>query len=185
MSNKINEVVTPEFRVSFPKVFKPESFQGGDPTYSVVMMFDKKQDIKALKQLAKQAVETKWPDPNKRPKNLRNPFRDGDVEKPDLETFAGKVFITASSKNKPNVVDQNVQPILVEDEFYGGCYARASVNAFAYDTAGNRGVSFGLNNIQKLREGEPFTGRSKPEDVFGPVESDSNNNQEENADDWM
>jgi len=165
----MEKVITPEFRVSFPNVFQPKSFEGQDPKYSLVMLFDKKEDLAALKALAKKAVEDKWPDITKRPKNLRNPFRDGDTERPDVDGYAGKLFISASSKMKPRVVDQSVQDIISDTDFYAGCYARASLTVFAYDTAGNRGVAFGLQNVQKLRDGEPFSGRAKPEDEFEAV----------------
>ena len=72
---------------------------------------------------------------------------------------------------KPGVVDQNVQPIIEAEEMYAGCYARATLTAYAFDTAGNRGVAFGLQNIQKIRDGEPFTGREKAEDEFEAIES--------------
>jgi len=160
----MEKVTTPEFRASFAHVFKPRAFkEGQEPKYSVVMLFDEKEDLSALKKLAKAAADDKWP--KGIPTNLRSPFRKGS-EKPDLDGYEGKVFITASSKMQPGVVDNQVQPILNESDFYSGCYARATVTAYAYDHMGNKGVAFGLQNIQKLRDGEPFSGRSKAEDDF-------------------
>ena len=160
------KVLTPEFRVSFPAVFVPRSpMDGAEPKYSVVMLFPKNADLSGLKKIAKAAITEKWGD--KPPKELRNPFRDGDTK--ELEGYAGMIFITASSKNKPGLVDASRQPIISADEFYAGCYARATVNAYAYNKNGNAGVSFGLQNIQKLRDGEPFSGRTKPEDDFDAV----------------
>ena len=53
------------------------------------------------------------------------------------------------------------------EEIYSGCYVRASINAYAFNIQGNSGVSFGLNNIQKVRDGEPLGGGgSKAEDDF-------------------
>ncbi len=124
-----------------------------------------------LKALIRAAVEAKFPDPTKRPKNLKNPLRDGDEDKPDTDGYAGHFFATARSKMKPGLVDANVKPIISQDLFYAGCYARATVTAFYYDKAGNKGVALSLQNVQKLRDGEPFSGRSKAEDDFGPVES--------------
>lgn len=167
------KVTTPEFRVSFPSVFKATAFENQEPKFSIVMLFDKKTSLAPLKALAKDAIEKKWPDASKRPKGLRSPFRDGDIEKPDTQGYAGCMFIRATSKMRPGVVDQSVQPIIDESDFYAGCYARATLTAYAYDTAGNRGVAFGLQNVQKLRDGEPFSGRSKAEDDFDVVETDS------------
>lgn len=162
---------TSEFRVSFPNVFTPSAFPGQTPKYGITMLFPKTADLKALKALAKQAVEKKWPDPVKRAKimanpNFKNPFRDGDLEKPDTAGYEGMIFIRATSKIKPGVVDRNVQPIVGEEEFYAGCYARATVTAYGFDTAGNTGVAFGLQNVQKLRDGEHFSGRLAPEAEF-------------------
>jgi hypothetical protein len=170
----MKSIVTPEFRVSYPNLVTPRApLSGGEPKYSLVAWFSKSTDISALRELAAAAVAEKWPDPAKRPKNLRSPFRDGDTEldKDGKPKAPGCTFVALSSKVKPQVVDQKVQPIIdVEAELYPGSYARASVVAYAYDSAGNRGVAFGLRNVQKLRDGEPLGGRSKPEDDFGPVE---------------
>jgi len=162
----MEKVITPEFRVSFPHVFKAHAFQDQEPKFRLTMLFDKAADLSAMKQLASNAAVEKWG--KKIPADLRSPFRDGS-EKEDLEGYEGMVFINATSKQKPGVVDENVQDIMDETEFYAGCYARATVTAYAYDAMGNRGVSFGLQNVQKLRDGEPFSGRTKASDDFDAV----------------
>ena len=161
-------VMTPEFRVSFPAVFKPRVPQNDDgspgtPKYGVTMLFAKDADLSKLKAAAQEAVKEKWGD--KPPKNLRSPFRDqGDRE---LEGYVeGCVFINASSLQKPGLVDRQRQDIIDETEFYAGCYARATVRAFAYEKKGNKGVAFGLNNVQKLRDGDPLGGRTRAQDDF-------------------
>ncbi len=165
MTETRDKVTTPEFRVSFPAIFDPEKFEeGSDPKYAITMLFDKDADLKDLKRIAKAALEDKWPDPKKRPKNLRIPFRDG-AEK-DYEGYEGKIFARASSKMRPGLVDRNLQAIIDPNDFYPGCYARATITAFAYDTKGNRGVAFGLSNVQKLRDGESFSGRVRAEEDF-------------------
>lgn len=165
-----DKVLTPEFRVSFPSVFQAKSnFDGQEPKYSIVMLFPKTADLSRLKAIAKQALDEKWPG-DKKPKNLRTPLRDGDEK--ELEGYAGHIFINCSTKLKPGIVNANRDPIISPDEFYAGCYARATVNAYAYDTAGNAGVAFGLQNIQKLRDGEPFSGRTKAEDDFDAVSTE-------------
>ena len=166
----MDKVMSPEFRVSFPAVFKPRAFEGQEPKFSVTMLIPKSEDITPLKQLAQKAINEKWPNPAERPTGLRHPFRDGDKEKADVQGYAGHWFIKATSKQKPGVVDMQVNPIIDENEFYAGCYAKATLTAYAYDRAGNRGVAFGLQNVQKQRDGQPFSGRSKPEDDFGVVE---------------
>lgn len=170
----MKKVITPEFRVSFPSVFTPSSFEGQEPKYRITMLFEKGTDLNALKQLAAETVAEKWPNKDTRPKNIRNPFRDGDVDKPDMDGYAGTIFLNASSKMKPGVVDSFVQPIIEEGEFYAGCYARATVTCYAYSFAGNNGVAFGLQNIQKTRDGDSFTGRSSAESDFTPVNDGMN-----------
>lgn len=185
MSNEKKEFLksmTPEFRVSFPQVFKPKAFQNNEPKYSIVMLFDKaaqeSEGFKVLKGLAKKAFvrkfgEAAWNGPKSStgwPEDYKNPFRRGSEKAEKYEGYGDDViFITASSKNKPGLVDNNLQAIISEEEFYAGCYARATINAYEFDTAGNKGVAFGLNNIQKLRDGEAFSGRVKAEDEFEAV----------------
>ena len=187
MTTKNKKITTPEFRVSFPAVFKPKSFEGQEPKFSIVMLFDKKnkEKLAALNEAIKLAATEKWgADKAKWPKNLKTPIRDGDEK--ELDGYAGHYFVTASSKQRPGLVDNKLNPILGEDEFYAGCYARATLQAFAYDTAVNKGVSFGLQNIQKLRDGDSFTGRRKAEDDFEAVDDgsdDASNYSNDNSDD--
>lgn len=174
MDISLKRVITPEFRVSFPQVFTPKAFEDQEPKYSVVMLFDKKTDLASLKKAAFNAAVEKWGSKEKFPKNLRMPFRDGS-ERSDTPGYEGTIFISASSKNQPGLVNGKREAILDQKDFYAGCYARAELIAFAYVKAGNKGVSFSLQNVQKLRDGTPFSGRKNAEDVFDAVEDDSDN----------
>lgn len=160
-------LLTPEFRVSFPALFRPrKANEQAEAKYSVSMLFPKNADLTALKKAAEKAAKEKWGD--KIPKKLKTPFlNQGDYELEGYED--GAILIRASSLQKPGVVDRNVQSILDESEVYPGCYARATVRLFTYEVNGNCGVSFGLQNLQKLRDGEHLAGRSKPENDFTPV----------------
>lgn len=183
--------VTHEFRVSFPALFTPKAFEGQEAKYSIVMLFPKSVDLGkaaggqlvSLKQAAINAAIEKWGPKEKWPKGLRFPFRNGD-EKEDTEGYKGHIFVSASSKTQPGLVNAHLKPILNEREFYAGCYARAEVIAFAYDKVGNKGVSFSLQNVQKLRDGDPFSGRKAAEDVFDAVEdtSDDEDSYEDESD---
>ncbi len=175
--NNNTTVKTPVFRVSFPAVFTPKAAPGSDKLkYSVVMLFDKTADLTAMKAAVKAAVIGRWgPDSTKWPKNLVLPFRKG--EEKQLEGYGpGVVFATASAnaERKPYVVDEAVQAIIDPSEFYGGCYAHAKVNAFAWPAPGKQGfgksgVSFGLQGIQKVKDGESFSGKSNPENDFDAI----------------
>ena len=168
------KAVTPPFRVSFPSVFEASSYQGSDPKYSVVMLFypDKFTDADKRAWATVQAIaDAASKDMFKKlvkdlPGNFKKPLRDG-AEKAHLDGYGeGMVFGTASSKQRPGLVDRQKQPILTEDEFYPGCWARATITAYPYDNIG-KGVAFGLHNLQKLGDDENFTGRVAAEDDFG------------------
>lgn len=167
-----NAVTTPMFRVSFPNLFKARKNDlNGKDEYSVMALFDLKADLSKLKAAAQAAAVKKWGD--KIPANLKSPFRDqGEKEKDGKMPeglVKGAMFLTLKSSNRPTIVDQNLQEILESSKVYAGCYARASVAAFAYDQKGNRGVSFGLNHVQLMKDGDPLGNRVKVEDAFEAV----------------
>ena len=174
-----------ECRLSYVHVFQPKAVaDGGEEKYSVSVLIPK-SNTKLLGQI-EDAVEaaiqaglvTKFQ--GKRPMNLKSPLRDGDVERPDDETYKGCYFINATSKTKPGVVkamNVNGQKKLVEisneEEIYSGCYGYVSINFFAFNNAGNRGVAAGLNNVLKTRDGDFLGGRASAESDFASVDLDS------------
>lgn len=168
------KVVTPPFRVSFPSVFEPSSYEGSAPKYSLVGLFYTNKFTEADKKawasmnaIADVASKDKFKKAVKDlAANFKRPIREGS-EKEHLEGYnvPGCMFATFSSKQRPGLVDRNKQPILAEDEFYPGCWARATITAYPYDNIG-KGVAFGLHNIQKLGDDENFTGRVAAEEDF-------------------
>lgn len=172
-------VKTPVFRVNWPNVIKPKFNKlSKKDEYSLEAIFDLGADLSALKEACQAAIEEKWPNPTTRPKAIKLPFReqtdkavlvDGKEVLPAGYTKGG-IYIRLKSDQRPGLVDQKVKPIVDTSEFYSGCYAWCKLNAFAYDQAGNRGVSFGLGNIQKVKEGEPLSGRPTPEQDFAPIQ---------------
>jgi hypothetical protein len=169
------KVITPKFRVSFPSVFKPTAFENQTPKYSLVMLFPKTEDLSKLKAAVLAAGIEEWGPKEKWPKGLKLPFRDGDT-KPEREGYPGHFFVSASnSKRKPGLVDHRKEEIINPEDFYAGCFARAEIIAFAYDKAGNKGISFSLQNIQKLGDGPEFSGRKRAQDTFDAVEDQSEN----------
>lgn len=168
------KVTTGEVRLSYAHIFEPHAMEGNEPKYSVSVIIDKndKETLKAIKEAVNQAKEDgkgKWG--GKVPPTLKTPLRDGDEERPDDEAYKGCYFLNASSKNKPGVVDKDVHPILDATEVYSGCYARLTLNFYAYNASGNKGVAAGLGNIQKLKDGEPLGGFTRAEDDFDSIES--------------
>jgi hypothetical protein len=170
------KVVTGKVRFSYLNVFQPRAVtEGQDPRYSVCLLIPKtdKQTLGSIK-LAMEAARQNSAAlfGGKVPAQLKSPIHDGDGQMPNGGDYgdecAGHWVLNAASKQKPGIVDANCSPILDSTEIYSGCYGRASINFFAYNQAGNRGIGCGLNNIQKLTDGDALGGgRSKPEDDFG------------------
>lgn len=160
-----DSVLTPEFRVSFPDVFTPNTFGGGDPKYQLTMLVPKedKAFIDKLKGLVGAAIKEQWPNKDKRPE-LQLPFQDGDSK--EYDGYEGHIAVRTSSKYRPGIVNARRDEIIDESEFYGGCYARAQINAYTWEFGGKSGVSFGLQNVQKLRDGDPFGNRANAAAAF-------------------
>jgi hypothetical protein len=164
--------LTPEARLSYPYLFERQRPMTGDGEgkYSCELIFGAGLDLSALKAAAEAAAREKWGD--KIPKGLRSPFRDG-AERDGKAGYDNCVFVTAKSTTKPEVITGRDQRQAEPDDIYGGCVVRASLTAYAYDHAGNRGVSFALNSVWKLRDGEQFATRVKAADEFAGVEIDA------------
>lgn len=173
------KVTTPPFRVAFAAVFKARSFQGQEPKYSLDMLFPPGTDLTPMKKAAHAAAAKKWGnDPKDWPKFKNPTFKDGNEK--TYDGYKDTTVVTASSKERPGVVDQNLNEIIEQSEFYSGCWARATVVAYAYDNMGNRGVSFGLNNLQKVKDDAKFSGRKNAKDEFDIIETDESEFSETN-----
>lgn len=155
------KVVTGKVRFSYANVFAPKaSVEGGTPKYSVSIIIPK-SDKETIAKLQKAFEETKAASAGyfggAVPKALKGGLRDGDMEKED-PAYEGCYFINANSAQKPGVVDQDLNPILDQSEFYSGCYGRASITFYPYNAQGSKGIACGLNNVQKLEDGEKLGG---------------------------
>lgn len=168
---------TPVGRVSFPDVFEPTQVNGaGDFKYRMKLVFDPTdpataEGLEKLRAEVEAAAAKKWP--SGKPKKFHDPLQDGDESgRPE---YAGMVTLqlTAKDNRPPQVVDQQVRNIDPKSgNFYSGCYAKCSYNVYAWEYMNKGGVSFGLGNIQKVGDGEPFDGRTKAEDDFEPIAED-------------
>lgn len=175
MSNQVNstKVVTGKVRFCYVNVFEPTAMNEGDtPKYSTCVLIPKSDmatidKIKKAVEAAKEAGKAKLADKNGRiPANLKLPLRDGDEERPDDPAFKDHYFINANSVRQPSIVDRSLDPIMSRDEFYSGCYGRASINFYAFNVS-SKGIAAGLNNLQKLEDGEMLAGGSTAEEDFG------------------
>ncbi len=117
-----------------------------------------------MKELLRKTAKAKWG--NNLPKNLKLPFRDG--EEKSQECFEGKVFINAQSKFAPGVYAASKAEIIDPAEIYGGCYVRATLTAYTWEFMGKKGVSFSIQNVQKLADGEGIVSAARGSvDDFG------------------
>jgi hypothetical protein len=164
------QVITGIVRLSYANVWEPKSINGGAEKYSVSLIIPKSdtKTIAAINAAVDAAIEEgKGKFGGKIPNKaaLKLPLRDGDAERDD-EAYADTYFVNANSTTAPQIVDKSVDPILDRSEVYSGVYARVSINFYAFNSNGNRGVACGLGNIQKIRDGEPLGGRSNAADDF-------------------
>lgn len=173
--NQATKVIIP-CRISFANIWEPKSINGSEEKYSVSCIIPK-SDKKTLERIHKAieaakeiGISKKWG--GKLPPNLKLPLRDGDIDRPDDEAYADAMFVNANSKDAPQIVDRKVQPIIDLMECGSGDYCNVSVNFYAYNANGNRGVAAGLGNIQKIKDGERLAGRTSAASDFTEVESD-------------
>jgi len=157
-------------RFSYAHVHEPQSMvEGGVKKYSVCVLIPKTntEQIAKINAAINAALEEGIKKlGGKIPTVFKNPLRDGDLERPDNEECVGMMFFNANSTNPPGLFDAERNAIMDANEFYSGCYGRASVDFYAYNYNGTKGVAVGLNRLQKLEEGERLSGDS------GSAESD-------------
>lgn len=171
----LTRVVTGKVRFCYANVFEPTAMNEGDtPKYNICILIPK-SDTKTLDKIskaieaAKQAGKAKLANKNGQlPADaaLKLPLRDGDVERADDPAFENCYFINANSNRKPSIVDRDLNPIMEKEEFYSGCYGRASINFYAFNVS-SKGIAAGLNNLQKLEDGEALTGGTTADEDFG------------------
>jgi ABC-type glycerol-3-phosphate transport system substrate-binding protein len=178
--NPMKVITGKDTRWSYANVWDPKSINGGVPKFSVSLIIPKsdKKTIEAIKkaiQAAYKEGEAKLKGNSRSVpplESIKTPLRDGDTERPDDEAYANSFFLNANSTTPPGIVDANVQPILTRSEVYSGVYGRASINFYAFNSNGNRGIACGLNNLQKIRDGEPLGSRTSAEDDFADFAED-------------
>lgn len=184
MSNKVMnpmKVITgPDTRWSYANVWEAKSINGGAPKFSVSLIIPK-SDTKTVAKI-KAAIEAAYHEGEAKLKGngrsvpalsvIKTPLRDGDTERPDDPAYANSYFVNANSATAPGIVDADRQVILDRSEVYSGVYGRASINFYAFNSNGNRGIACGLNNLQKIRDGEPLGGKSRAEDDFATDSDD-------------
>ena len=167
-------------RWSYANVWQPKSINGGAPKFSVSLIIPK-SDTKTVTAV-KNAIQAAYEEGQSKLKGnskfvpaltaIKTPLRDGDAERPDDEAYKDCYFINANSATAPGIVDAVRNPIIEHSEVYSGVYGRASINFYAFNSNGNRGIACGLNNLQKISDGEPLGGKTRAEDDFADEDED-------------
>lgn len=189
-------IITPEFRVSYPHVFKVQAVKATDkPKYSITMLYPKDTDLmgsspdgkpRSLKEVIKNAKIAMFGPKENWPEGLESPVIDGDNPKfADKDGYKGHWVIkaTTSEDQRPSVVDAEMAPITEAADLYPGCYARAYVYAYVWEYMGKQGVGFILDHVQKLRDGKSFGGKKPVEQVFSPVAATADESSDGDDDD--
>ena len=179
-SNPMKVVTGVNTRWSYVNAWEAKSINGGTPKFSVSLIIPK-SDTKTVAKI-KAAIEAAYKEGEAKLKGnsrtvpalsaIKTPLRDGDAERPDDPAYANSYFMNANSNTAPGIVDADCQPILDRSEVYSGVYGRASVNFYAFNSNGNRGIACSLNNLQKIRDGEHLGGKSSAEDDFATDEEE-------------
>lgn len=178
--NPMKVITGPDTRWSYANVWEAKSINGGTPKFSVSLIIPK-SDTKSIAKI-KTAIEAAYREGEAKLKGngktvpplaaLKTPLRDGDTERPDDPAYNNAYFINANSAIAPGVVDADRQEIINRSEVYSGVYGRASINFYAFNSNGNKGIACGLNNLQKIRDGEPLGGKSRAEDDFSTYDDE-------------
>ena len=179
-TNPMKVITGPNTRWSYANVWEPKSINGGTPKYSVSLIIPK-SDTKTVAKI-QAAIEAAYREGEAKLKGngksvpalsaIKPPLRDGDTERPDAPAYAGAYFVNANATSAPGIVDADRNPILTRSEVYSGVYGRASITFYAFNSSGNRGIACGLNNLQKIRDGEPLGGKASAESDFATDEDD-------------
>ena len=180
VKNPMKVITGPETRWSYVNAWEPKSINGGTPKYSVSLIIPK-SDTKTVEKI-NAAIKAAYEEGAGKLKGngksvppmaaIKLPLRDGDIERPDDEAYAGCWFVNANNTAAPGIVDAERQPILDRSEVYSGVYGRASISFYAFNSSGNKGIACSLNNLQKIADGEPLGGHASAEADFATDDDD-------------
>lgn len=182
MYNNIpTKVLTGEVRLSYCNLVAPRTNTNdpnAEPKYSVTLLIPKTDTatyqniLSSIEAAAADAQSKIWN--GVRPPVMPVPIHDGDGVRENGTAYGpeckGCWVITASSKQKPQVVHQSdINTELLPQDIYSGMYARVTINFFGYSRAGKRGIGCGLGNVMKTRDGEALAGGASAAADFAGV----------------
>lgn len=172
MSTKV--VTESEVRLSYTNLLVPRAQDDNKPdvlTYSSAILIPKTDTATiaavkaAIAEALKEGVSKKWG--GKTPNGLKNPLRDGDVDRPDDANYAGHMFINGKGpyggKEKPVLLDKRGEVTDSPGIIFSGVYARVAMQFYPYDKSGNRGVACGITSVMSAEHGEPLGNTVTPD----------------------
>lgn len=180
IENPMKVITGKDTRWSYANVWEAKAINGGEPKFSVSLIVSK-SDVKTIEKI-KAAIKAAYEEGTAKLKGngktvpslavIKKPLRDGDMERPDDPAYANAYFINANATTAPGIVDAACNPILDRSEVYSGVYGRASISFYAFNANGNKGIACGLNNLQKIRDGEPLGSKASAESDFAIDDED-------------
>ena len=179
-TNPTKVITGPDTRWSYANVWEAKSINGSVPKYSVSLIIPKNDKVTVEK--IKSAIQAAYTQGESTLRGsgktvpplsaIKTPLRDGDLERPDDETYKNSYFVNANSTTAPGIVDADRQQIIDRSEVYSGVYGRASISFYTFNSNGNRGIACSLNNLQKIKDGKPLGGKARAEDDFAETDDD-------------
>lgn len=181
LANPVKVITGKTTRWSYANVWEPKAIgEGTTPKFSISLIIPKSDTVTVNKINA--AIEAAYREGEAKLKGnsktlpalsaIKSPLRDGDIERADDPAYADAYFINANALTAPGILDADLNPILTRSEVYSGVYGRASITFYAFNSNGNKGIACGLNNLQKIRDGEPLGSKASPETDFAADDSD-------------
>jgi hypothetical protein len=179
--NPVKVITGKNTRWSYVNAWEPKAIsEGTTPKFSISLIIPKSDTVTVEK--IKAAIEAAYHEGEAKLKGngktipplatIKSPLRDGDIERADDPAYADAYFVNANATTAPGIVDADLNPIITRSEVYSGIYGRASITFYAFNSNGNKGIACGLNNLQKIRDGEPLGSRATPDADFATDDSD-------------
>jgi hypothetical protein len=173
------QVMLKNVRLAFPNLFEARGVGDSDPRYSATLIFAvdspaHKQMVEAIEKVAKDKWGAKAEVSMKtvRAKN-KVCLHDG-AEKARYDGFDGMMYVSASNKDRPTVIDRQRAPLQPGDGLpYAGCVVNAQIDVWAQENQYGLGINALLMGIQFVKDGDRFGGGGVASaDAFDILEDD-------------
>jgi hypothetical protein len=166
---KPRSILTPEGMLMFNHLTEASPrFPGNDLDFNFVLLMQDEKPLgvnasaewKDMRAAIAEAIDFEWGAGMCKDaafvKTLQLPFKDALLKKQYTGFVAGKVFMNPWTKERPGIVDENLQDIIDPKKIWAGQMCRATVVFFPYDVSvKSRGISVMVNNVQITKSDMP------------------------------